>query len=428
MNKINLIKLKKDNLIFSLSVFVIVIGQLSSLLHAEWILLLAFALVIVLAFKCPRHLLIPFMLFFLAPNRILTYEAISVPTIIIVISIVRFIKKIRIDASFFVCSLSLVLLTIVSANFGSSMTLDAFKIVLLLLFLQLYSECDIEEFYTICIEKCAYGCVISFIIAIILNPSSIINVSRFSLTSSGENVLGILAGVLFVNLVYIIFIKGPEDLFKYYCLSVCVLCIGFLTGSRSFFIEVGIAIIGLLLWLIIYGKWRLLLKTMVFILFVSTFLLMLYSQSMQTYNYIEGLINRIIKLQSSDVSNGRFEIWEQYAYVFSNHPIYLLLGGLDFNAFAINFVAHNMIIEQVASYGIVGSGLITYIYFKTFKNIKNKSSSELILSDGSFISLLSFLLVSMVSHTLLGVPQTSMLFMCLISIYKNKRSKGMVRL
>lgn len=423
-----MIEINKDDFIFTLAILVIVMGQLSNLLHAEWIILLAFALVSIIAFKCPRNLLIPLMLFFLAPNRILTYGAISVPTIVIVISIVRCIKNIKVDAWFFVNSLGLVLLTIISANYGSSMILDAFKVILLLLFLQSYSESDIEKFYTICIEKCAYGCISSFVIAIILNPNSIINVSRFSLTSSGENVLGILAGVLFVNLVYIIFIKKPECLFKYYCLSVSVLCIGLLTGSRSFFMEVGISLIGLILWLLICGKWRLLSKTIAFILLVSTSLYIFYNNNLQIYNYIEGLIYRITKLQSSDVSNGRFDIWEQYAYVFSNYPIYLVLGGLDVNTFAIDFVAHNMIIEQVASYGIIGSILITIIYFKTFQIIKFKSLSEFVLSDGSFISLLSFLAVSMVSHTLLGVPQTSMLFMCLISIYKNKRSKGMVKL
>lgn len=37
---------------------------------------------------------------------------------------------------------------------------------------------------------------------------------------------------------------------------------------------------------------------------------------------------RITKLQNMDVSNGRFDLWEQYITIFNEHPVYFWLGGL----------------------------------------------------------------------------------------------------
>ena len=126
--------------------------------------------------------------------------------------------------------------------------------------------------------------------------------------------------------------------------------------------------------------------------------------------YIDRLIYRMQRLEDNDISNGRFELWDLYLNIFRENSSILWLGGMDYTKFGIEMVAHNMIIEQLAAYGIIGSFILFILYLNIFLNIKIKSNSTIRIVSAGVIPLLSFLIISMFSHTLLGVPQTIMLY------------------
>lgn len=133
---------------------------------------------------------------------------------------------------------------------------------------------------------------------------------------------------------------------------------------------------------------------------------------------------RITKLQNMDVSNGRFDLWEQYITIFNEHPVYFWLGGLGMGEFGLQYVAHNMIIEQIASYGVVGSVFIFAMYASAVFAIKMFSNCDLKILSFSIVPLAVFLGSSMVSHTILGIPQTTMLFLCIFSLFSSKSMEG----
>ena len=405
------------------SAVIIIVGQLASNRKSDGVLLGALFLAILASFVLPQHALMPFMLCLIAPNRLLTFGPISAPTIIMLVGLLKKLKFcIYQPKNVFLCSASLIGYTIVTMFIGESLVLDAIKIIVVLLFFIFYTDCkDIQSSYVKYVLFCSIGCLLSAGIALLVNPSSISDASRFTLSGSGENVLGILCAIMAVNILVIVLNNKVDK--KLICLFIAaLLCgIGFLTGSRSFLLAIAMSIVGIIVMLIIKLEMRKLFKIGLIIAVATVAGLFIFKSSDFINNYWNQIMYRITKLQGTDVSNGRYTLWKQYIAIFKEYPVYLWLGGLGMGDYGLHLVAHNMIIEQIASFGIIGSVIILSLYASVILIIEKYSYSYIKLFTFSSIPLVVLLGTSMVSHTLLGIPQTTMLFICVFALFTSKK-------
>lgn len=408
------------------SAVIIFLGQIASNNSSNAILLVALVMAAFTAFILPENALMPFMLCMIAPNRLLTYGPISAPTIIMLVGLFKNINGcLRQPKKFFLSSMALIGYTIITTFIGESLIVDAIKIVVVLLFFIIYTDCEnIHTSYVRYTIFCSLGCLLSAGIALLINPSSISDAGRFTLTSSGENVLGILCAIMAINILVIVLNYSNKNKLLYLFLSAMLCGIGFLTGSRSFLLAIGMGIVGLLIMIIVKLDLKNLFKIGLIISVAALAALFAFKFSDFINNYWSLIMYRITKLQNMDVSNGRFDLWEQYITIFNEHPVYFWLGGLGMGDFGLQYVAHNMIIEQIASYGVIGSVFIFAMYASAVFAIKMYSNCDIKIFSFSIIPLVVFLGSSMVSHTILGIPQTTMLFLCIFSLFSSKSMEG----
>ena len=402
------------------TILVIFIGQISSMSNLSRVLLADLGIVGIIALILPEKNILPFMLCMIAPNRILTYGSISAPTIIMLVGILRNMKlACKFEKRFLVSVLGLFGISVFTGLFGKEMILDAIKIVVVLIFLRIYTDCDnIRQSYIRYIQYCALGCVLSGVISLVINPNSISDAGRFSLSGSGENVLGILCAVLVLHLVTIAI--DDHQVRKGFLFIYCVFLIGigFLTGSRSFFLAIAVGLLFLFFTIVVKLNIRAFAKMLIICIFAIILFYILYNYNGFINNYLSKILYRINKLKNTDVSNGRFTLWTQYINVLSNNTVHLLFGGMKPSDFGIKKVAHNMIIEQIVSFGIVGSCFIISAYSCMFKYLQRRSESIIKLISVNMAPIVALLGASMVSHTLLGVPQTIMLYLGVIGLYE----------
>ena len=112
--------------------------------------------------------------------------------------------------------------------------------------------------------------------------------------------------------------------------------------------------------------------------------------------------------QNDDVSNGRFDIWNQYINTFNNNPILWFIGIGDFKKHGIEMMAHNFLIEDIANYGIVGCTLLYSCCILTYRKLKRRFSSK-----NSYYLLLPFfipIIGGITLHGMTNIINISMLF------------------
>ena len=71
--------------------------------------------------------------------------------------------------------------------------------------------------------------------------------------------------------------------------------------------------------------------------------------------------------QADNLSNGRFEIWEQYFSVLNSNDLYWLFGLGSYEDYGLEEMAHNFLIEDVASYGIIGVIILYSTYIEIYR-------------------------------------------------------------
>lgn len=415
------ISLTQDNILFLSSVVIIALGQLANKMNSNALLLLPLMIATGVSFLLQCDYLLPFLFFLIAPNRLLTLGPISAPTIIMLVGIVR--SKLTFRKSFFLEAFLLCSYSLLTIFIDSPIIFDTIKTVLLLLFInQLSLDIDANKQFQSCMKSVIEGCIVSFILSALLDPNSFKETNRFAFSSNGQNVLGILCAVLAISLIAEMVQKGRELNLKIGLSLGAILMIGLLTGSRSFLLAVAVGAVSILtieLLRINVGKAAKMMAICVVVCFIA---FAAYSNSTFIHGYVDKMIYRMTKLQNNDVSNGRYNLWWQYLKFFRENPVYLLFGNMNPQNHGIDLVAHNMIIEQIADFGIVGSIIVVIMYIDVFLNILRENLCKI---SWRYLlpPLLAFLSASMVSHTLLGVPQTMIMYMCFIGAINKRRER-----
>ncbi len=405
---------KKRITLICVAIIVILIGQFAEVRGSNVLLLSAIVIATIYGMFCDISQLAGLVLLLVAPNRLLTYGPISAPAIIMLLGVIRLSLhgKLRLRTSTTLWSALLILLSVITILNGNSQIISTIKVFVVLYFIKLYfySDC-IEDKYVDLVENCSIGCIITSLLTFVINPRALSESVRFSLTGSGgENVLGILCAIMFLNLLNIMLFREDHHKSFHILTAVGLVFICLLTGSRTAALCLVVGMAGIFVVSCLRLNFK---QAAIMLLSVGTVVLLSYYLTQGNNliaNYVQRFVYRAQKLAGTDISNGRFEIWRMYTETFKIHPAILWFGGMNYASYGINIVAHNMILEQIAEYGIIGSFVIFLLYCHTYRDIAFESGSKAHWLSAGIIPIVALLVVSMFSHTLLGIPQTMMLF------------------
>lgn len=402
---------------------IIVIGCISSRYQSNAVLVVDMILTAMVAVFLPKRNLLPLASLLIAPNRLLTLEFISAPLVVVCIGFIRYVLQRRIPIKILDIALFYVCFSIITCLlFGTNIIL-AIKTVIIVIFLYYaFIALKCNNISTV-VEFISLGCIITTLFSMLITPELLYEGDRMAFTSSGQNVLGLICGAMAV----ILFsqIVSTRKKFK---LSIIVLglliVIGFLTGSRTFLLEVGVGVTIYSISSLFHRENNNFIIVLLIFLVLGLLFYFIFKYSNFFSNSLESSLYRIDKTNQNDISNGRFEIWQLYFNEFMNNINSLCFGGVNYNSNGIDMMAHNMIIEQLAAIGIVGTLIVFILYKRAFLGILNALGLNFKFSLGKSSPLLAFLIASMVGHSLLGLPQTIILFVCLLNLTTPKYEKN----
>lgn len=348
----------------------------------------------------------------LPANRVLTLGGCSVLILVVFVTVLREIFKESFWISKEILFASFVFLLYVCITSWFEGLFGAAKIILMLFyFINILRRIDMGRLFAKLVGSIVFGITVSSFMNILITASGKDGVSRFRIGDNGGNILGIECGVLAICLL-VLLLQKLENTFLVCVELALLLLIGLMTASKSFLLALVVGGLWILFFSILKSTATQMKIIMFGILGLIVAFIVLFMTGDTFASYCMQMIHRIVSPSRGDISNGRFEIWNQYFEVFRNHPKYLWFGNLNYLLFGIEWVAHNMVIEQIALYGIVGSVILTYLYARVFKELNQSNQCRYKITGMAAAPLAAFLVVSMASHTLLGFPQTLLLFVC----------------
>lgn len=122
-----------------------------------------------------------------------------------------------------------------------------------------------------------------------------------------------------------------------------------------------------------------------------------------------------------DVSNGRFDLWTSYYTVLTSDWLNALFGiGGNYSAYGIESVAHNFVLEDWASYGIIGIVILLFVYFPMYKSVKRSASEGNKARLCAWLPLCVPIVGGLTLHGLTSIPNTLMLFVGMIIACEKK--------
>lgn len=378
---------------------------------------------------------ISFMFTLIASNRLLTFGPISVLS---VVTIAYLFKNIILEKNagcigkgVIATSAGLLFYSCVQACLDASLSpiADSAKVILVVLCLSdIYSRLNNRNAFYQFNEAFSFGIIIAAAFGILFDPDLLQESGRLTVGSdNGQNVLGITCSFsIMVLLSKMIFDRSdPFDPF----LSLALAAIGVMTGSRSFILSLLIGVLFICLCLIVKASFRFVIKMAIIIIITCVILWILIANIPHVSTYVNTLVERIVNPRNGDISNERFDIWAQYCETFSSNYQFLLFGSSNLLQYGIDIVAHNFLLEQIASFGVIGSIIIILLYIISIRGVFNTVSlrypskvSPMLLSP-----IISLLAASCFSHTLLGIPQTMMLYFGICFTFVRRDQDGLMK-
>ena len=179
------------------------------------------------------------------------------------------------------------------------------------------------------------------------------------------NFQAIICALTIVNLIY--FWSVLKDSHKLRSIILVAGCCfwGLLTQSRSFILTI---LIGILMLFLTSRSIKNKFKVLLAIAMAALLLVLLYSFNQAAHTLLSEIIARIISPRNDDISNGRYDLWQQTINKMYENTSYLLFGAGDYTIIDASFnntilAAHNMFIETWCIFGYVGSALIVFLFF-----------------------------------------------------------------
>lgn len=400
----------------------LLISHIAFKLQNNYLLLIGFIpILIYCAFCNDKEKIFYTFCFYLASNRVMTLVNVSILILIIVCFFVckLLYGKLLLNKGFVYLSILLIIYAMqyIFRSEGK-VFLDTIKIILTLFFFIEISKTSNIEIYEKGIRYIAFGIVCTTIISWLFNLSDLTTDIRFGLTDSGENVLGIICLITGVHL-FIMKLRNTKSV--NFALIMCLFFIGFLTGSRTFIIGLVLGMIFIVI-TVFFSKGKVnkmrMLVLLVFMLILLLFLLY-FSDGFATK--FEYFLSRIINPKNNDITNGRDDLWQLTIQNLLNNKFFLWFGAGSNINLGVDMVAHNMILEELTVYGIIGTVLYTILYIYSYFIIRIKCFMNFQISIIGMIPMILIFVTGMFSHTLLGIPQSTLLFLSIFPIFMNSR-------
>lgn len=282
------------------------------------------------------------------------------------------------------------------------------KTTLVLVFLYMYSE---ES----CIKNISplivFRIVIYWLVGIgaALLPTIVLTpgLSRLAVLNNDSNMLSIEIAFLFA-LLSILYTSLRTINFSSY-LETSLVC-GFLSlacGSRS-----GLVLFAAVTVITIFANLKSPRKVMAVVILLGITVYFLLNSSVMR-RYLDLLILRNTVLSSNgDLTNGRLDTWAQYIDIISHNYSILILGTGTYSFIGFEVMAHNMLLEDIVAYGVIGILILLAVYIIIF----SKERTIIIGETKEKVSLYAMMpffipvVAGFVLHSLTNFPNTFMLY------------------
>lgn len=384
------------------------------------------ALIIFIGFILEIKLIIMLLLFLLVNQRLLIIPNTEISLINIYVYIILLKSLYRSDMYVnskvvLVCA-TLVAYVLVSTYVCANLidVAISIKVVSFILMFSCVSKAftNRSELYIKSIFSYCYGCIIAGGMGLLFDPNfSIGTKDRFS-GGDFNNPNDLAMMLVFAISVLLIILDKTKNKYSIILMIIIITFFGLLTQSRVFifgWILIFVVITVQELLMIIYmNKIRVNLRVILGI--VLLVMILIFFNSFQ--EAFSASLDRIIHARHGDISGSRFEIWQMYYNSFMNNKDLLLFGvGLsNTSALGNGHVAHNFIIELLASWGIFGLVIIVLLYSQIFKTEVEKTKGSKIINLKAYIPLVVLLVLSMTRHNPLNIAFIVQLYLSIYAI------------
>ncbi len=277
------------------------------------------------------------------------------------------------------------------------------------------------------------GTLITSLMSIAVNPDSLFEEARLTLTDGGvggATRLGILLAFCLVfvtmamtkvrNLVEWLVLVGAALPLLYLCFS---------TQSRTCIIAMIVILAAVSVFGMIRKESRIWILLMLLGVVVVLGGLILFTEGSQIYESIMHTIYRFQNPSGGDITNGRADLWVIYIEKLKSDMRLFFLGGAR-NEYA-SVESHNMFIEIIALNGFFGSIIVVWMYTAVYCSIRKSvlRFAEKKVHPLGFLPLATLFLVGMASFTILRSEFTiyyclgvAMVYMYSVSEFDEKDS------
>lgn len=426
----SVLRLNKRNLIYVFCTGAIFLAQLSENYDSQVYMGLGYGVIIVCSFFCAENDILGMILFLLPDNRLFDIGGISIQLYLMGLYIVKYtlIRKRKIFKNVFLWALLLSIYSLSYITGGIGNVLLGLKVALMIIFYTVYlSNSEMNKvFYEIIIKYAVYGLFTSFVVAVMVD-SSILSLSRVYLSDdSNQNMFGILGAILFSHSLMSYFQYSEKKYILYGLMSIsCAL----ISTSRTALLAVGFSVI----WCLIVkqkGKNIGVRKALIFTL-ISVFIIGIILGQIEI-SYVTKLIDRIVNPRRGDISNGRFTLWAKYIEILKTDMKILVFGNgsaliegvTTLTDTTRSLVAHNLVIEQMVMYGLVGNIIVVGLYLSSYKKLKKQFSANKI-GFAYALNIIIVFVVGIFSHLLTSVLVTTELYLGIIQYLSFRENKAL---
>lgn len=429
------IRFKKEYWTFIILFFITVMAQASEGYSIGLLNYLAIGIILVYCLITDEKTILYVIMYLMPANRLFGLGGVSVNLLILLIFFSKdiiFGSSKKLNQKFLFLSLLFLIYTImyVWQYHSYQEVLQSIKTFIVLFFcIKIFGtgKHDIRELYKYSVIFLALGLVSNFFVAIIVNPA-ILDFRRLAISGdSNPNALAIVVSYVIAQIVVLLYSKQIEKP-KGIVLLTCILCIiGLYTQSRTFFVNAVI----ILLWMLLpWFKYSVFsnLKRIIIVLLVFASLFLLFNSSFYVSDQIRMVIDRFIDPSGGDVTNGRIVIWNQYIDAFkANLNVFMFGAGMDYTRLGIYMMAHNMWIEQIANFGLVGSLLVIILYSSAVKVMVKKIVYKYEYTNAfNLLPIIVILASGMFSHSFMALNVTIQLFFGVATLFLKPRQLNKV--
>lgn len=372
-----------------------------------------------------------FAMLLLMPSATSIYLGnISITSLIPVYIIIRklFLGKIQVTKlMFLIFSLFIIHSLLFFLNGSTEPVNIAIKTICMLLFTTYVFKENNEQlhlFFCESVNWIAFGVAGASFSAIFLS-GSVVYSKRFSISEdSGVNSLAIYCSFVIVCLIIELIMGKINNKASFLFATITCVFIGILTQSRTFLLLSGIAAV----WFIFtIAKHKKKFRNVIIILIIA--LIIFINLSYSTFpntgfsEAFNSALNRILSPNHDDISNGRYEIWDLYYTALKNNPFVLFFGTGNFTNLGLKMAAHNMWIEIIVSYGILGLIYLSYLFVVMLTSVFKKQNANYKYDLNGFIPIVLLFLALFYSHSPLGTTNVVILMLGALPIFIMRKLK-----